>query len=146
MVIKLGIKLSIKLGMTGNRDGISEEAQYTFQEFLNNTEIVEVHHGDCVGADKIFHDICKTNNLKIIIHPPSNDSLRAFCESEFILEPDEYLERNKAIVDSTDMLIAFPSTQFEMIRSGTWQTIRYARKLKKKILIIYPNGEQLNEN
>ena len=44
------------------------------------------------------------------------------------------------------MLIAFPSTQFEIQRSGTWQTIRYARKLKKKILIIYPNGEQLNEN
>ena len=61
--------------MTGNRDGISEEALDTFQEFLNNTIIDKVHHGDCVGADKIFHDICKTNNLKIIIHPHSNVNL-----------------------------------------------------------------------
>jgi len=94
----------------------------------------------------MFHDICKENDLKIIIHPPNNDFLRAFYKSEFIFEPKEYLKRNKDIVKSTDMLIAFPFTQFEVIRSGTWQTIRYARKLKKKILIIYPNGEESSEN
>ena len=140
------MEIGIKLGMTGNRDGISEEAKNTFEKFLKNNKILEVHHGDCVGADKMFHDICEENNFKIIIHPPNNDSLRAFCKSEFIFEPKEYLKRNKDIVNSVDILIAFPSTQFEVIRSGTWQTIRYARKLKKKILIIYLDGEKSNEN
>lgn len=133
----------MKLGMTGNRNGMNENTKNKLIEFIKNNKIDEVHHGDCVGADKNFHDICSSNNIKIIIHPPINNKLRAFSKSDNILQPVGYLQRNKNIVDSTDMLIGFPNDKQETLHSGTWSTIRYARKNKKKIHIIFPNGDKL---
>jgi hypothetical protein len=130
----------MKLGMTGNRNGISDEAKKVFLDFINNNEIKEAHHGDCLGADKDFHDIFNNKNLRIIIHPPNDNKMRAFCKSDNILQPKKFLDRNHDIVNNTDMLIAFPSTKNEILRSGTWATIRYARKQKKNILIVYPDG------
>ena len=65
--------------MTGNRYGMSDDAKIKLTDFIKNNKIDEVHHGDCVGADKEFHDICASNNIKIIIHPPIDEKLRAFC-------------------------------------------------------------------
>jgi hypothetical protein len=56
------------------------------------------------------------------------------------LQPKKYVERDHDIVDETDMMISFPPTNKEILRSGTWTTIRYARKKKKKLYIIYPDG------
>ena len=89
----------------------------------------------------MFHDICITKNFKIVIHPPKYNTMRAFCKSDFILPTKDYLERNQDIVDSCDILIAFPATETEDLRSGTWATIRYARKQNKKIIIINTNGK-----
>ena len=60
----------------------------------------------------------------------------SFCKGDIILKPKKYLDRNKSIVDKTDILIAFPSTNEEVIRSGTWSTIRYAKNKGKKILLL----------
>jgi hypothetical protein len=38
-------------------------------------------------------------------------------------------------------VIAAPMSSAEILRSGTWATIRYARKAGKPVLIIWPNGE-----
>ncbi len=133
----------MKLGMTGNRFGLSNESKKVFLEFLNNNEIQEVHHGDCLGADKDFHDICNNKNIKIIIHPPNDDKMRAFCKSDNILQTKKFLDRNHDIVNNTDMLIAFPSTKEEILRSGTWATIRYAKKKNKNIFIIFPDGTHI---
>lgn len=130
----------MKLGMTGSRNGISPIALIKFQNFITNNEICEGHHGDCFGADTIFHNELSKHNIKIIIHPPSNNGFRSYCNGDEIRNPLPYLERNHNIVDETDMLIGFPATKKEIIRSGTWATLRYAKKMKKKILIIYPDG------
>jgi len=54
--------------------------------------------------------------------------------------------RNHKIVDICDILVAFPQTNSETVRSGTYATIRYARKCKKPIIIIYPDGSVKKEN
>lgn len=140
---------SIDIGMSGNRNGMSEEAKHTLQELLNDIleqyNINTVHHGDCVGSDFDFHKICSNFNIPIVIHPPNVDSMRAFCKSDVILKPKPFLERNKSIVNTTDMLIAFPSTKEELLRSGTWSTIRYARKTNKKVILIYSDGSIVEE-
>jgi hypothetical protein len=135
----------MKLGMTGNRFGMSDVAKKRLIEFIESNNITEVHHGDCVGADKDFHDICESFNIKIIIHPPIIDDLRAFCKSDVILEPKDYHVRNNYIVDSTDMLIGFPNSKKETLRSGTWSTIRHARRTGKDLHIIFPNGDVSNK-
>lgn len=66
------------LGMTGNRGGMTNEAKSALIAYLESNTISEVHHGDCVGADKDFHDICEKRSIKIVIHPPTNSKDRAF--------------------------------------------------------------------
>lgn len=136
----------MKLGMTGNRYGISNDAQIKLFDFLNKNTTTEVHHGDCIGADAMFHNICTNLNIKTIIHPPDNNKMRMFCQGNVILSAKKYLTRNRDIVNGTDILIAFPSSKEEILRSGTWSTIRYAKKVNKKVIIIYPNGELENYN
>jgi hypothetical protein len=53
--------------------------------------------------------------------------------------PEPPLDRNKKIVFDSDEMIAAPSGP-EVLRSGTWSTVRYARKTRKKITVIYPDG------
>lgn len=128
----------MKIGMTGNRTSISDAAISSLKTFLSDNQIIEAHHGDCVGADQKFHEIMTEYGIKTVIHPPKNDKMRAYCKGDVIHPEKEYIARNHAIVDDTDMLIAFPSTKTEVLKSGTWATVRYARKKDKKILILYP--------
>ena len=101
----------------------------------------EAHHGDCKGADKQFHDIAKSFGYEITVHPPIDDKKRAFCKGDYSTAPKEYLARNKDIVDACDILIATPKSAAEEVRSGTWSTIRYAKKTHKRGVIIFPDGK-----
>lgn len=78
--------------------------------------------------------------LWVVIHPPKDESKRAFSIADEVRGAKPYLQRNKDIVDETDVLIATPKGNEEELRSGVWATIRYARKQKKKIVIIFPDG------
>lgn len=130
------------LGMTGNRKGISAQAQERLEQFLSTHDITEAHHGDCLGADTEFHVAVASHEISIVIHPPTNPSMRAWNKGpQTTIGPaKDYLVRNRAIVRASDVLIAFPGTMHEVLRSGTWSTIRNARKLKKIVYIIYPDG------
>ena len=80
--------------------------------------------------------------IGIRIYPPLDSTLRAFiaktCEVAL-----PYLERNRKIVDNSDMLLAAPAgPEAEHLRSGTWSTIRYAIKMGKRVFIILPDGEE----
>lgn len=133
--------------MTGNRDGISKKAMRKFRKLMDNSQnIEEGHHGDCMGADTDFHHELVERGIKIVIHPPDIDTYRSFNKGTETRKPKYYIDRNHDIVDETDILIGFPLTEQEQLRSGTWATIRYARKMKKRIYIIYPNGKVKQEN
>lgn len=103
---------------------------------------IEIHHGDCIGADKDFHNLCeefkidKNKNLIIIIHPPNKNELRSFNNGDIVLQSKTYLERNTDIVTNSDIIIGCPQdSSKEILRSGTWSTIRTARKMKKQLFI-----------
>lgn len=129
------------VGMTGSRYGISPKASMQLELFLLENDIKEVHHGDCVGADTHFHNEAVSQKIKTVVHPPNIKKLRSFCQGDVTKKPLPYLVRNRNIVNGSDMLIAFPSTKHEVIRSGTWYTIRYAIKMKKKIMIVFSDGD-----
>jgi len=135
----------MKLGMSGTQRGLSETRKKQVENFISENDIEEAHHGDCIGADYDFHQICVESGIKTVIHPPNITVKRAYCKGDIILEPKPFLTRNKDIVNSTDFLIALPATENELLRSGTWATIRAARKLGKSLLIILPNGKHIYE-
>jgi hypothetical protein len=62
--------------------------------------------------------------------------MRAFNEADVLMEEKPYLERNLNIVKNSSILIACPiDKNKEELRSGTWSTIRQAKKAKIPIYI-----------
>jgi hypothetical protein len=140
-----------KFGFTGTREGMTDFQREAFQRFIREVLVVpasfeEFHHGCCVGADVdavLLLDAMgvRTPDLKIIGHPPTDGKLvsKAACSrSDVLCDPEPYLDRNKSIVNACDMLIACPKGPEEQ-RSGTWSTIRYAKKNNVGMVIIYPD-------
>jgi len=126
-----------KAGFTGSQHGMSAAQEASLASSL--AHYTELHHGDCIGADAVAHSIAADLDMRIIVHPPSNDSKRAYCRyADEELVPRPYLKRNRDIVDACDHLFATPNTRQEVLRSGTWATIRYARRVEKPMTIIYP--------
>jgi hypothetical protein len=134
-----------KKGFTGTQKGMTASQRKAFEIIIGTPD--EFHHGDCIGADEESHELTRyfTPDTPIIGHPPTNPSKRAFCEFDQIRPKKDYLLRNHDIVDETDELIATPGGFSEELRSGTWATIRYARKTGKPVTIIYPNGSTVRE-
>lgn len=99
------------------------------------------HHGDCVGSDLQAHNtIKKHTSAKVCVHPPEVQTKRAFAKgATFTYDPLPYLVRNKNIVNRCSLLIATPSGP-EELRSGTWSTVRYAKRIARPVTIIYPDG------
>jgi hypothetical protein len=127
------------IGFTGSRKGITLMQKQFVAQILKENQATHVNHGDCVGADESFHEISHNLQLSISVFPPDKSSLRAHCspEGEGVLHPEEgFLKRNHRIVDSSDILIACPESSKEQLRSGTWSTVRYARKKGKRVLLV----------
>jgi hypothetical protein len=90
---------------------------------------------------KEFHDIAFALDIDITLHPPTSDKDQAICEGWTWKEQRAaHLQRNRNIVDAVQVMIACPRGFEEELRSGTWATIRYARKVGRKLYIIYPDG------
>lgn len=125
----------MKVGFTGSRTNPTDGQIDWLHQILLLSRATELHHGDCVGADKVAHGMALALGMKIVVHPPTNPKLRAGCIGDELRPEFPYLVRNKNIVDETEILVALPSGP-EHVRSGTWWTIRYARGLKRPIFMM----------
>ena len=128
------------IGFTGTQQGMTAIQKTQLQNFLRSKgeDHFEFHHGDCVGADSEAHDIAQQLGAHIVIHPPENPRKRAYRKGNTLCPTKSYLQRNHDIVDASDLLIATPSSSIEKVRSGTWATIRYAKKQSKPTIVISP--------
>jgi len=128
----------MKVGFTGTQQGMSQRQKEGFTRLILSLKMIEFHHGDCIGADSEAHDIVRNmnRNTEIVIHPPSNSSKRGFKKGDLVRKELPYLERNMLIVQETRLLVTTPFSLQEELRSGTWATIRYARKMGKPVLIL----------
>jgi len=137
------------IGVTGSRKGPTiEQLSKTF-DLLKNLYIIHkgkstLHHGCCTGYDAKATAIAWAIGYRITGHPPVDETFLskiALSLSYDIMDPDEYLSRNKDIVNKSEIIIAAPETVEEKSpRSGTWYTIRYAKGLNKSGTIIWPDG------
>lgn len=138
------------LGFTGTREGMTVNQRSQIWSWLGRQYVTEFHHGCCVGADTQCADlVLDTQAHSLMVGHPSTLSghysrlAAGICNSLLPARPP--LERNRDIVDTCDVLLACPKGP-EEVRSGTWATIRYARKCGKRIVIVWPNGEVTEEN
>ena len=61
-----------------------------------------------------------------------------FDGNDEVREAKPFVARDRDIVDETDRLLAGPAGRTEERFSGTWTTVRYARRKGKPIDILYP--------
>lgn len=148
------------LGFTGTQYGMTDQQKrglkYILIGIFYAADIRQAHHGDCIGADAEFHQIissyinthlCMRNSNKslidIKIHPPIIETKRAFCQPgsyDEILPAKDYLPRNMDIAKASDIILATPKEMKEVVRSGTWTTIRYGRDMDKRVIIVHADG------
>lgn len=140
--------VAIAVGITGTQRGLSmaQKSQLyrllrsVYDKYSPNGE-VWLHHGDCVGVDAEAHEIASKIGYRICLHPPSNIKKRACVKgADRVERPQIYSIRNHDIVRESDYLIGVPYNDYEIVRSGTWATIRYARQRRVPYTVIYPNG------
>jgi hypothetical protein len=142
------------IGFTGTRQGMTRVQREVLANLLAKYPVGKnnwFHHGDCIGADAEADALARTFGYKICMHPPLHPEHRAWCQprseqGDIVLTPVEYLIRNKLIVFSTEFLIGAPGEMEEQIRSGTWSTVRYARKLHRSITLVMPDGTTQKDN
>lgn len=128
----------MKIGFTGTREGMSQEQKEQFVLKCIELGITEFHHGDCEGADAEAHDIIREffPDVHIEVYPPKSTYRQAFRKGDLHHPPDDYIPRDRKIVDNTEFLIGAPLQDDEQLRSGTWTTIRHARKTKKPYKVL----------
>lgn len=132
-----------EIGFTGTQEPSPARYKSLEEWFMKAREQygnqVTLHHGDCIGADYSAHELAKMLGWRIIIHPPIiDDGKRAHCTgASHYRSAKTYLDRNHCIVDETNFLVALPKNpKVEQLRSGTWATIRYARRCGKRVILL----------
>jgi hypothetical protein len=143
----------MKVGFTGTREGMADEQRRAFIRWAANAGVTEFHEGCCIGADDDAFDVMTSaddigfTRPRIVAHPPTNRAAVSHSALMFADEqrtPADYLTRNRNIVDAADLLTACPKGPEEQ-RSGTWATVRYARKVGKPVVIFWPDGTVTEE-
>ena len=128
------------ISFTGTQKGMTDKQKYVFESILYSIHNIELHHGDCIGADKEACQLARTMGYKICCHPPFDGAKRAYMTYDYIYAQAPYLQRNKSIVNCADLLIAVPQSAKEELRSGTWSTVRYAKGQNVSVYVISPDG------
>ena len=145
----------MNIGFTGTRNGMTED-QWNWTRLLIRQHLDpgenSLHHGCCIGADVQAHNIGRSikedgfTHFGIVAHPPFINKYRAHIDDMDVEMPTrDYLQRNRNIVNSCNLLIACPSGD-EVQGSGTWWTIRYALSRKVALTIIMPDGTITKRN
>jgi hypothetical protein len=116
-----------------------------YWNYWPTTDDNTLHHGDCTGSDEQVFDAAKALGFATVAYPASDvdDRWRAKTESDIIHHAEPALKRNHTIVGRSNVLIAAvhgfnPSKMQE--RSGTWATIRYAKKEGVPFWLVDPLG------
>jgi hypothetical protein len=132
------------LGFTGTQTGMTYEQHREVRKLLLLIKPEQVIHGCCVGSDSEFCVTVKELlGIPQIGYPSTitrKVSKRACKRCTTLHPPMPPLVRNQIIVEKSDLLLATPEQEKMTIRSGTWSTIRKARKFLRPVFIIYPDG------
>lgn len=136
------------IGFTGARVGMSSECVRAVSRQLGliaNANVVGLH-GDCVGADSDFDCLCRLHSIETWMRPCTMDGnedhrFRAYTQAKPMGKATNPMKRNREIASQCHVLFGCPPTDHEVQRSGSWATIRYARKYGKPTFLFFPSGE-----
>ena len=137
----------MKIAFTGTQQGMSANQLDELRALLRGHKPKIAIHGDCIGGDAQFHDVVREEcpDALVWIFPSNIDAKSAHKIGDLIELQSPPLRRNHSMVDECDLLVAGPKTLEEVLRSGTWATIRYARKTHKKVTMLRPEVSPIEQ-
>ena len=139
------------VSFTGTRKGLSPVQRDQFRLLVAgiglNLRACEWHVGGADGADVQATDIMLQAGAtpeRMHIHPCPGVTLdklaavfgRDVAERFHWHEVFPPLVRNRHMAEVCWLLVAAPETDVEQLRSGTWATVRYARKASKPVVML----------
>jgi len=138
------------LAFTGSRSGLTPHQAAALEALLESLEgLTALHHGCCLGADEDCALLLAQINPSVLqVGHPCNllaqvsQQALAVCRQVLPVRPP--LNRNHDLVDAAQLLIACPDGP-ERLHSGTWATVRHARKQGKPIHLLWPDGTGTQE-
>lgn len=138
----------IHVGFTGTRSGMTDAQAASVRQVLHVLDDaspdkkLKCHHGDCVGADAEFHAIALSVGARVVVHPPIDQSDRAYCTGDEQHQPLPYMRRNREIVLASEFVIAAPYADKPVGKhpGGTWRTVDIARKERRSLVVCFRDG------
>lgn len=138
----------MNIGITATRDGLTGPQLQTIRQkltpFTIRSDATILHQGCCIGGDEQIAIMAFALGFHVCAHPPVDRryyfSQLAYELSTLKNDSKPFLDRNHDIVDQSSLIIAAPKEKYEVLRSGTWATIRYAREINKHTIIAYTDG------
>lgn len=127
----------MKLGFTGTMGGLTVRQHYMLFERLTSLKPAVLVHGGCIGGDDEADKMAADMGIPRLVFPStridkrvSDEVLRSRTGSVVWIRPaKEPLDRNPDIVNAVEQLIACPRQSRMITRSGTWTTVRLARRI-----------------
>ena len=142
----------MKVGFTGTKRGMTGAQKAVVTDLIKRycaLELVTFYHGGDKGADYDFHQLVMQHTDGVISIFPGHDAegksprrMPEVQDPRVVWNPSQpYLTRNQTIAGLLEVLIATPQEFEEVMRSGTWATVRYTRTRSKLVTIVYPDGK-----
>jgi len=131
------------IGITGTRQEPSPGQHRALWLLLDELLVpgIQLAHGSCKGFDELAHRFAMGLGYTVHVLPGSSPQWVADCEGHFVYPRAPNLVRDKRIVGMCTRLIAGPSgPEAAHPGSGTWATVRMARREGKPVTLIWPDG------
>lgn len=133
---------ALTIAFTGTRVGMTVRQHRALEQLLETyppESWIKFVHGGCVGADSQFHAYTTAHLFRVHIYPSDIKGTQgATDDAEYVHTPLPALQRNRVMVEMADILFAAPQTLHEIVRSGTWSTVRHARAVGTPCIILDP--------
>lgn len=137
------------LAFTGARTGLTDTQRLSLRVVLADPAFRHgtLHNGVAVGADEAcLLEADALGSPALHMWPASHArwrfalavqfDWRGLCTVHGVRPP---LVRNRLMAEAAQVLVACPDGP-ERQRSGTWSTVRHARKLGRTVVIVWPDG------
>lgn len=138
------------LAFTGARAGLSTVQQqhlWRLLRILYGRGFRTLLQGCAVGADEACALLAEQTGYLVEGHPSnvrSQISVPALICCDRLHRPAPPLVRNRVMVEAAALLLACPAGP-EVLRSGTWSTIRHARRIRRQHWLLFPDGSLRRE-
>lgn len=143
------------LGFTGSRHPLLEPQLLSLERLLRvlfGGGARKAVHGAATGADEAFALACRELMFEEIVARPGDlpqwVSAAALAASSVVHPAEANATRNGKIVGDCTVMIACPAAPegaAESRRSGTWMSVRMARKAARPIWVVWPCGKVTKE-